>query len=178
MSSGRKVEYVSPPAATAGRDLGKRYRITEVDSVVAEKWGIRIVLALTRGGLQLPQNVHGLGLLGLGIVALNTLFRGNVEWSEIEPLFDEMMQCVEIVRDPAGSPMYAVPMISPNDIEEVPTRLWLRSEVIRIHTGFSAADAFSALSLAIMTSADSSTTPTSPPGSDTSSVAERRRFTS
>ena len=61
-----------------------------------------------------------------------------------------------VVRDPRR-PDIAQPLL-PDDIEEPRTVAWLRSEVLRVHTGFSFADGLLNLVTMIRTSADSQTT--------------------
>jgi hypothetical protein len=61
-----------------------------------------------------------------------------------------MFTCVKMIRDPkskdkmTGEPI-ASDIVSDDDIEDVQTRAWLRSEVLRVHTGFSPADALLSL---------------------------------
>ena len=68
-----------------------------------------------------------------------------------EPLMDEMFRCIQIQPDPR-KPEVVRPLIDNgtegDDIEEVATRLRLRSEVINLHTGFSMSDALSKLTSA------------------------------
>lgn len=164
---GRKVEIVRVPTGDAWREnrdsaAARVYRLTEMDSVRAEKWGTRALLLLKNSGARIPDNVQGLGMIGVAIVGLNVFLQGNISFEDLEPLMDEMMTCVEIVRDPRH-PDVVTPLASADDVEEVQTRLWLRSEVLRLHTGFSPADALSRLISAATSSAGSSNTPTSPP---------------
>lgn len=145
-----KTEIVQVPADWAeSRDKGKRFLLTEMTATRAEKWGVRAGLALTRGGVELPQNIQGIGAVGVMILFLNSLLRGNVQFSDLEPLLDEMMTCVSLVYDPQR-PDLTRPLIE-DDIVDVKTRLWLRSEVFRLHTNFTAAEALSGLISAAMT---------------------------
>lgn len=145
---GRKQELVVVPIEWGGRDANKNFRITEMPATRSEKWGMRALLMLRGSGERVPDNVQGLGMVGVAILGINVFLRGEMNFEALEPLLDEMMTCVEIVRDPRH-PDVATPLVSDDDIEEVQTRLWLRSEVLRVHTGFSPADALSTLVAAI-----------------------------
>lgn len=169
----RKRETVVVPAWPGNRDAGKTFVITEMPAAQAEKWALRAFLALKGSEERIPDGIQGLGMVGVAIIGLNVFLQADIDFSKIEPLLDEMMTCVQIVRDPgaadhaSGLPV-ATSLVSPDDIEEVATRAWLRSEVLRVHTGFSPADALSALVSAISSKAPetSSNMPTSPRTSD------------
>ncbi len=140
----RKSELVICPSGGDNRDAGKHFLITEMDSMRAEKWALRAILLIKGSGERIPDNVTGLGMVGIAILGLNVFLRGTIAPEDLDPLMDDMMTCVKIVRDPKH-PEIATDIVSTDDIEEVKTRLWLRSEVIRVHTGFSPADALSRL---------------------------------
>lgn len=148
----RKVEKVVVPAAdgTANRDQGKMFLITEWDAATAEKWGIKMLLALNRSAGEIPMDLRGIGMEGVAVLGINTFLRGNISSEEIIPLLDQLLECVQMIRDKRHEDV-ATPISSPDDIEDVSTRLWLRSEVIRVHTGFSPAAALLALAAAITT---------------------------
>lgn len=122
--------------AADGRDKGKIFHITEMPALKAEKWGIRAMLALQAAGVILPDYAVSAGMAGVaahGMAALNRL-----EFSSVEPLLDEMMECVQI----KPSPQITRKCIE-SDIEEIATILQLRHEVFFLHTGFSVADLLS-----------------------------------
>lgn len=148
----RRTENVAVPKFDTGlnRDLGKLYLITEWDAATAEKWGIKMTLALNRSSGEIPMDLRGIGMEGVAIIGLNTFLRGNISPAELIPLLDELLECVKVIRDPRY-PEVATPIASPDDIEEIATRLWLRSEVLRVHTNFSPAEALSRLWARIMT---------------------------
>ena len=164
---GRKTKTV---VASYGRDANKNYLITEMSAAQAEKWGMRALLLFQGSGETIPMEVRGLGMVGVAIIGFNAFMRANIDPDKLEPLLDEMMGCVQIVRDHSaadkttGRPV-AHKIISDNDIEEIQTRLWLRSEVLGLHCDFSVTDAVSKLISLIRTQAPSSTTSTSPPPS-------------
>ena len=153
----RNTEAVRAPQ-WCGRDAGKYFQITEWPAARAEKWAFKALLAYNRGGGQIDvAQAHGMGMEAIALIGANVFLRGQMTAEEIVPVLDELLECVKIIRDPkARDPegkVVATELVSEDDVEEVRTRLWLRSEVIRIHTGFSAADVVSKLISAIMTPA-------------------------
>ena len=165
----RKTEIVRVPAGY-GRDYEpkqKVFLITEWPAERAEDWALRAIIAYNRGGGQIDPAAIGGGMEAIFWLGMNTFLRGTMQAGEVIPIFKELLECVKIIRDPnakdvsTGLPL-ATDIFSPDDIEEVKTRLWLRSEVLRVHTGFSPAAAISDLISAVMTKV-SSTQQTSPP---------------
>lgn len=146
--SGRKSETVTVPDWGA-RDAGKRFLITEMAAARAEKWALRMFVALKGTGSEIPEGMARLGIVGVALAGLNVFLRSEIRPEVLEPLLDEMMTCIQVVRD-AAHPDVATQLSSDDDIEEVQTRLWLRSEVLRIHTNFSVAEALSRLISATM----------------------------
>jgi hypothetical protein len=143
--------------ATHGRDINKRFKITEMPAMKAEKWAARFFLALAKSGIDIPPDIVSQGMAGVAIVALRTL--GGVEFTAAEPLMDEMFQCVSIYLP--NNDMMTRPPTGQDDIEEVQTIYELRKEVIELHLGFSIAEWLSKLSNKKTSSTDSSDTSTS-----------------
>jgi hypothetical protein len=113
----------------AGRDQGKTFILTEMPASKAEAWGARLMLALSRAGVEVPPGFFEMGMAGVAVMGLKAM--GGLSWDVAKPLLDEMMACVRIkvnagVRD-----------LIEEDIEEVKTRLRLRDEVINLHISFS-----------------------------------------
>jgi hypothetical protein len=171
-----KIVVVPSFRGTRNRDLGKHFLLTEWPAAKADDWGMRMVLAANRGGGSIPLDLKGVGMEGIAIIGINTFLRGNINSDELIPLWDELLQCVRIVRDPkaidrsTGKPV-ATDLIPDDgaqggDIQEVATRQWLRQEVLSLHLNFSVADALSTLVRLISTkqppSEDSPSAPTSP----------------
>lgn len=158
MRKSKLVVIPSPTDGSTNRDAGKAFLVTEMDSVRAEKWAIRALLAVTSSGVDIPPEVAQMGagaLMAAGFRALLTM-----AFADAEPLLDEMMNCVVIVPDPKR-PDTTRP-IDDVDIEEVMTRLHLRSEVVELHTGFSVAAFLSRLgTVAMNTTRDTPAPPTS-----------------
>lgn len=141
----RKSKDVTVPEAWAARDAGKVFRITEWPAGRAEKWGARMLLTLRGSGANIPISVSHLTMSQVAAVGINAFFQSAVMPDELIPLLDELLECVQIIRDPVRHPDVATAIVGDEDIQEIRTRLWLRSEVIELHTGFSAADALSDL---------------------------------
>lgn len=161
---GRKREVVPVPPGY-GRDSSptKHFLITEWPALKAEKWAWRLAICLKGTTAQLPEGVERLGMVGVARFVLNGFLRADIDEARFIPLLDELLECVKIVRDPgardATGDVVATPLAVDDDIEEVRTVAWLRSEVLRIHTGFSVAEAISLLlSAAAEAGQDSSTT--------------------
>lgn len=127
-----------------GRDKGKRFKITEMSAAQAERWAIRAFLALAHSGAAVPDDFQEAGMAGVALMGIQSL--AGLSFEEAQPLLDEMMECVAYQADATVSR----PLVE-SDIEEVATRLRLRSEVFALHTGFSVADALSRPASAEMT---------------------------
>lgn len=146
----RKTKAVIAPDF-CGRDRAKHFYLIEWPAATAEKWALRAILAYNRnGGAVLREDIFGLGMEGIFLLGMNTFLRGQIQAEEIIPILDELLECVRIIRDPSKKSadtgeMVTSPIVSDDDIEETATRMWLRSEVFELHTGFSAAGAVSKL---------------------------------
>lgn len=170
----RKDAVVVVPSfpGTRDRDKGKTFRITEWSADRAERWLDRAILAINKGGGELPLDLAGIGWEGIAIIGINAFLRGNADTETLLVLQDELLECVEIVRDPKHPTVLS--KLLPGDLEEIATRKWLRAEVLSVHANFPVAVAFRELWQKIMTprtSPDSLTPRTSPQGSQPSSEA-------
>lgn len=158
-----KTERVLVPDGY-GADSGKTFVVTAMSAMRAEKWAWRMSLAIkgTAGHipLDLEESLSRLGIVGVAVRGVNAFLAAAVKFEEIEPLLDEMLKCVTVVRDPRH-PDVATQLLEA-DIAEPRTVMWLRGEVLRVHVGFSPADVLSRLTSALETSA-SLNTRTSPP---------------
>lgn len=142
----RKIELVVVPTTIgAGRDAGKTFKITEMAAIPAEKWAWRFFIALKGTTASIPEEIAPLGMIAVAIRGLNSFLAADVDFAKLEPLLNEMMTCVECIRDVnaidkmTGLPV-ATKVVSPDDIEDITTVAWLRSEVLRVHTNFSLVD--------------------------------------
>lgn len=173
----RKEKIVKAPEF-CGRDheLGRTFLLKEWSAARAEKWAIRAGLALNRGGnTQIPMQWSGVGWEGLAVLGINAFLGGGMVADEIIPILDELLECVTVIRDPkardAANKIIATPLMD-DEIEEIITRGWLRSEVFELHSGFSVAGALSTWFSKVMTRRPEATsdTQTSPPRLDSAST--------
>jgi hypothetical protein len=137
----RKSEIVTIPKAKPdeNRDQGKIFLLTEMSAARAEKWAARLLLALAAQGMASPGDAQ-MGMQGLANIGPTDLMAG-LRFDVVEPLMDEMMDCVFIVPDPSKKNIETdQPLSRPlveDDIEEIATRVLLRGKVLDLHTGFS-----------------------------------------
>jgi hypothetical protein len=160
----RKVKDVT--ITLNNRDTGKVFRLTEMPAVQAEKWAARALLAMSRSGVEIPEEAMSAGAAALLAAGLRSFT--SMAFEDAEQLLDEMFACIQIVTTSG-----VVRALIDDDIDEVATRLFLRGEVIEIHTGFSVTATLSTLGAAAKaTDGNSSAMPTSPPSSEASSEAD------
>ncbi len=138
---GRKTKVVKIEDE-ASRDYGRQYFITEMAAGPAEEWALRVLQGLIKSNVPIPDELVGAGWLGLVFVGLKAF--GGMDWELAKPLLDEMMACVQIIRDPAHPAETIFPLVE-NDVMEVATRARLRVEVWNLHQSFSLPDALSNL---------------------------------
>jgi hypothetical protein len=145
-----------PKDPSWGRDQGKALLLTEMPAAKAEKWAMRMFLALKGSESQIPLEVKSLGMVGVAIIGMNIILRSTVKFEDLEPLLDEMIDCIQAIPD--HSNVTTARKLLPGEIEEVSTLAWLRSEILELHTGFSVADALSKLISEVLTATKSLTT--------------------
>lgn len=154
-----------------GRDKGKAFQLKEVSAMQAEKWAYRAIQGAMKAGMDVPPNIAKQGAAAVMYFGVQAL--ACMPWSDAEPLLDEMMGCVKIIRD-RKHPEMSFPMIE-TDIEEVATLFQLRQEVFNLHANFSAPGAPST-STSEAPESTSSNTPTSHPRSVRPSPREKPRL--
>lgn len=143
-----------------GRDKGKTFVLTEMPASRAEAWAMRAILALLANNVELPDGFDRLGMAGMAEVGIKAL--SGLKWDVAEPLLSEMWDCVQIMPDPS-KPHVVRPLIE-EDVEEITTRVKIRAEVWKLHTGFlkAVAPSISGGSLAAASKKGSRNTKTSP----------------
>lgn len=114
------------------RDKGKIYHLTEMPALKAEKWATRAFLALSNAGAQLPDDVMNAGMEGIAHFGFSSL--QQLKFHDVEPLMDEMIQCVQIQPSPNAA---LVRGLVDGDIEELATLYQLRRAVFGLHVDFS-----------------------------------------
>jgi len=115
-----------------GRDCGKVFVITEMFASRGEAWALRALLALMDGGVELPEGFERMGMAAMAELGIKAL--AGLRWEIAEPLLAEMWSCISIMPDP--SKPHVVRNLIEEDVEEIMTRIKLRAEVWKIHTGF------------------------------------------
>lgn len=115
-----------------GRDFGKVFVLTEMSASQAEYWAMRALLALMANGVNVPEGFERMGMAAMAEVGLKALT--GLKWETAEPLLQEMWECVQIMPDPTRA--HILRGLVESDIEEVVTRLKIRAEVWKLHTGF------------------------------------------
>ena len=139
----RKTQPVTITAE--GRDKGKIFLLTEMAVVPAEKWATRVFLALIESGVDIPDHIVAAGMEGLASEeGVGAILRGilggagKMRWNSVEPLLDEMLECVRVIPEPVANPDFSRALnLQAEDIEEVKTLFTLRKEILSLHTGFS-----------------------------------------
>lgn len=133
----RKTQFVQIPQEEGNRDSGKMFFIKEMPALQAEKWALRLILALSRANVDIPEDVANAGMAGVATLGLKML--GQMSFPDAEGLLDEMMSCVRHIPDPSRVEV-TVPLIMQggdgDTIEEISTLVRLRTEVIQLHANF------------------------------------------
>lgn len=115
-----------------GRDKGKTFLITEMGAAQGEEWAARALFTAMNCGVEVPDELLSSGLAGLAALGMKSLNR--VPFDLVKPLFDQMMDCVQIIPD-RSNPAFVRPLID-DDIEEISTRLIMRKAAVTLHLDF------------------------------------------
>ena len=129
--------------ASDGRDKGKTFIITEMPAEQAETWAARALFAVSKSGLDVPLDMLAGGFAGIAALGAQALL--SASFADAKPLLDEMMDCVAFMPDISKPNTLVSGAMLNSQIEEVRTRLTLRSEVLDLHLGFSVAAKLSQL---------------------------------
>jgi hypothetical protein len=123
-----KIEDTKHPS---NRDIGKVFVITEMAAVQATEWADRLLLIISRTGMDLPaaknRGMAGLVEIGFRMLPMTT-------YPEMQPILSELLKCVKI-RPNKDNPDIERDLIM-SDIEEIPTVYRLRQEAFMVHAGF------------------------------------------
>jgi hypothetical protein len=111
------------------RDQGKVFLITEMSADATEQWAMQAFFALMNAGVDIPDDIAAMGFAGIVQLGLGAL--GRVPYGAVKPLFDSMMECVQIIPNPAQPNV--VRALIDTDIEEVTTRIALRKAIFELH---------------------------------------------
>lgn len=137
-----------------GRDRDKIFVLREMPADQAERWFLRLVLALANAGAKVPEEILFAGAAGFAemmptlrnslVVAMRAI--QGLDYEAVRPLLDEMTPFIKWQPPSAPGSLMPVQDIFPGDnsqIEEVATWMKLRFELIQLHVGFSLAAAVS-----------------------------------
>lgn len=114
------------------RDKGKVFIVREMPARPFEKWAVKALTAMGQAGIELPDDIMGLGGMGLAMLGFKSLIKIKAE--QAEELLDEMFLYFEIQPNP-NDPAIKRPILD-TDIEELTTRLKLRAVWWEVQTGF------------------------------------------
>ncbi|MGJ0579079.1 hypothetical protein ACR71G_13520 [Xenorhabdus bovienii] len=117
---------------TDNRDKGKVFFIQEMAASQAEWWAMRALMAMGRGGVDIPDNLRQMGMAALAVEGLKAISR--IPPDDAKPLLDELMSCIHAVPNPADRQIRRA--LVESDIDEISTRLKLRGEVFKLHVDF------------------------------------------
>ena len=125
--------------STFDRDNGKTFLLTEMSADKAERWAIRMVMALMNANVEVPEGSLQAGMSGLSAFLVQGVHSlAGLKYIAVADLLDEMMTCVQYQPAP-NMPPQPIWEGGNSQIEEVKTRLMLRLEVLELHLGFSLA---------------------------------------
>ena len=129
----RTQEITVTGDAAKDRDVGKKFLITEMSAMAAERWAARALLAIMNV-IELSDDEADAGMAGVASAMSRTGINftgGAANFAEIEPLLDEMLGCIQIMEKATTR------ALTEDDVEEIQTLFMLRSEVLKLHTNFS-----------------------------------------
>jgi len=116
------------------RDEGKEYVIREMPCRQATRWAVKLFAALLNAGMKVPEGMALSGMAGASLIGFDSM--SNLKAEDAQALLDELLGCVQIVRD-RRHPEKSFEMVSDDDVEEVATYFKLAREAFMLHVGFS-----------------------------------------
>src|SRR5688572_6457614 len=92
------------------RDFNRRYLVTEMPADKAERWAIRLLLALANAHAKVPEEQAMAGLNGLNITIPQLLVQGirslaGLRFEDAEPLLADMFSCVQFIPPGMETPV-------------------------------------------------------------------------
>lgn len=119
----RQVITKKIEGATAGRDAGKVFIITEMSARAAHAWATRAIFAMMNSGVEIPDGAAAAGMAGLVSVGIMGLTK--IPYEVAAPLLDELLACAAYQPDPANPSVTRA--IHESDIEEFATYFVLQN---------------------------------------------------
>ncbi|MGN6312520.1 MAG: hypothetical protein ACTHMO_02030 [Rhodanobacteraceae bacterium] len=111
-----------------GRDKGKTFVLTELPALDIERWTVRLVLALGRNGVNLPDVQADSGFAG--IAGILWVLLAQITPEEADTLMAKMLEGLKIDEGKITRDLVA------DDIEEATTLLTIRMAWVELHAGF------------------------------------------
>ncbi|WP_010508411.1 hypothetical protein [Komagataeibacter europaeus] len=145
----RKEVFVTCPHA--GEDKGKRFVITRMSAVDADRWGRHCLQAAAVSGGDIPGVVQGGGIAAVAAAGIGIF--AAMDPDRMDALIDRLMLCVEMIPDPSNPTTRLNWTLAQTQIDEIPTIAWLQSEAFKLHVDFfkGAGRLFSLISLMLGT---------------------------
>ncbi|WP_025885530.1 hypothetical protein [Asaia prunellae] len=112
--------------------VDKRFIITRMTAMQADRWARHLVTALTRAGVQLPSEAMEMGMAGLGGIA-QALY-GQLDDEAADVAIAELRKTVKIARDPSNPA--ATSGLTEFDIVDAEALGKLDQEAFRLHVDF------------------------------------------
>lgn len=119
-----------------GRDKGKVFQITEMSAVAGDRWATKVLFAIAKGDVVLPESISGSGFAGIARLGLQMLLLAPYDL--VEPLLTDLTQCVKVVPDARNKNV--VRDLIDEDIEEFSTYADLREQAFKLHVDFFSQD--------------------------------------
>ena len=137
----RRVERLVIPGIRSEkpgeRDNGKTFILTEMDAYAGQDWALRVLLAMAKGGVQLPEGGLNAPWETLAQFAITSLARAP--YGDIRPLLEQMLGQARYAHAPDNKAMPTQEIApGPNcPVEEIKTFMAIQSALWKLHAGFS-----------------------------------------
>ncbi|MFT8723489.1 MAG: hypothetical protein ABF759_13100 [Acetobacter malorum] len=130
------VKSVTVVCPHEGADKGKRFVITRMSAVAADRWGRHCLQAATSSGADIAGVAQGGGLAAVAAAGIGIFAAMDPE--RMDGLIEQLLQCVQLQPDPSN-PAMLLPwsvVAAGEQIEEIPTLGWLQKEAFALHVDF------------------------------------------
>ncbi|GBR56504.1 hypothetical protein [Gluconobacter sphaericus] len=117
-----------------GADKGKRFAITRMSAIEADKWGRHCLQAAAASGADIPGVAAGGGLAAVAAAGIGIF--AAIRPERMDELLDRLMQTVELLPDPSNPATRLPWAVAQTQIEEIPTIGWLQTEAFKLHVDF------------------------------------------
>lgn len=126
------LKQVEVTVEAEGGDRGKRFQITRMDAITADKWGRHVIQAAIKSGASIPESAIAIGMRGVAELGIRIF--GGMDTEVADQLIQQLLDQVKSMPDPSN-PHVTVPLL-PSQIEEADTIAFLYSEAFDLHLGF------------------------------------------